>query len=267
MKKQIVSYNVAAWRWRVTKEPYIERLIRSCREIKDKAPHAFIIALQEIILGEKYLEIIEEEFPEYKVILPKAYDIHKNRKSAISIMLINTKGLKSYSLRTIEGLEDSARYNYVSIDSGFGSYRVLNINIPQTVFNNNSAKCYRESRISLRENFQKAILNEAMVYRDEKDIAFILLGDFNSTPKSPLIINLSNNPMQPMYDLTKESDKCKSTWINSEVGAESKIDYIFYSAGMMMSDLIKMHSTDVYCSTIKANMSDHALLIGNLDIA
>lgn len=266
MNKKILSYNVAAWRWRITDEKYEDRLRRSCRFIKQNAPQAFLIGLQEIIVGEKYLKVLQEEFPSYKIVFPKAYDLKKNRRSAISILMIDSEGVESYSLEELKGLEDSARYNYATVNANFGCYRVLNVNIPQTAFfNNNAALWYRESRNRMREMFKTVILEEAETYRSEKDINFILLGDTNSSPQDSFILSLANNYQQPMMETLRMNEKNKITWKNSQLKREGCIDHIFYSMGMMESDALKIHYTDVLEQTIQDKMSDHACIRGSFD--
>lgn len=261
--KIIVSYNIAAWRWRITNEKYEDRLKRSCQFIKNNAPQAFLIGLQEVIVGERYLKVLEDEFPKYEIVFPKGYNLIKNRNSAISILLINTEGVEGYSLRGLTGLEDSARYNYVAIKSNFGYYRVMNVNIPQTaLLNSGAALWYRERRKELKEKFKSAVLEEAERYKTEKDINFILLGDTNCSPDDNFIVSLANNYQQPMIEPVKEN---KITWNNSEVNSKECLDHIFYSMGMMASDAINIHYTDVLEQTICEEMSDHACIRGSFD--
>lgn len=265
-RKEIVSYNVAAWRWRISKEKYESRLKRNCDFIKRKAPQAFIIGLQEIILGPKYYKLLEEEFPEYKIVLPIGYDLDKNKKSAISILLINTEGVVSFSVRELSGLkEGSARYNFVTINTQFGCYRILHANIPQTTFLYNTAEWYKKSRIELKAEFKKVILEESTKYRNEKDINFVLVGDMNSTTDDGFIVALANNFNQPMFEPLIPENKNKATWRNSEFNGEGCLDHIYYSKGMIKSEGVRIHYTNILDDTIQEKLSDHTLLIGSFD--
>lgn len=268
-RKEIISYNAAAWRWRISKTKYENRLKRSCDFIKKNAPQAFIIGLQEIIVGPKYYKLLEEEFPEYKIVLPKGYDLEVNKKSAISILLIHAEGLESFSIGELPGLEEgAARYNLVTINTKFGCYRLLNVNIPQTAFfHNNAAEWYRKSRIILRDTFKKVILEESLNYRNEKEVNYILLGDMNSSPEDEFVIALANNFYQPMLEPLRPEDRNKTTWRNSELNSEGCLDHIYYSMGMMKSDGVKIHYTDILLDTIREEMSDHAVIRGSFDIS
>ena len=266
-RKEIVSYNIAAWRWRLSEEKYESRLTRNCEFIKKNAPQAFIIGLQEIIIGPKYYTLLKKHFPEYKIVLPIGYDLEKNKKSAISILLINTEGLESFSVRELSGLkEGSARYNFVTINTKFGCYRVLHVNIPQTMFlHNNTAEWYKKNRIKLKDDFKKVILEEATTYRDEKDVKFMLLGDMNSNTDDAFIVALANNYNQPIYEPLIPENKNKATWRNKVVNCEGCLDHIYYSMGMMKAEDVRIHYTNIIEESIQEELSDHTLLIGSFD--
>lgn len=89
-EKYVVSFNVAGWNWKLTKEPFGERLKRACRCIKSEASNAWLVGLSEVIPGTdgKYIDVIKQEFPNYVVVLPKAYT-SSNYRAAINILLIN----------------------------------------------------------------------------------------------------------------------------------------------------------------------------------
>ena len=101
---ELISLNVAGWNWRVSNEKWGDRLKRICEYIKNKMNNPLVIALQEVQLsGGKYLTVLEEQFPDYHIVLPQAY---KNQpRSVVSVLLINKNLCESYNVRTLEGLE------------------------------------------------------------------------------------------------------------------------------------------------------------------
>lgn len=262
--KYIVSFNLAGWGWKLTTESWGSRLGRGCQFIKDNAPDAWLINLQEVILGKnfKYLEIIKEHFPNYVVVLPQAYD--KNYKSAIAVTLINMEGYQHHSLRRLEGVEDSLRHVYVGFTTDYGYFRVINVHVP-TGGNTEKPKWYQRAREEYRKKYVQAILDEAAVYKNELDIQFILCGDMNATcAESPVREFVNPHSKSPMINAIIDSDRAKSTWINELNGGMKHLDYIFYSYGTLKSDILRIHPTRIVDDSIKLKLSDHAMLVGSI---
>ena len=130
MNRQIISYNMAGWNWRISTEKWEDRVRRSCEYIINKMSEPMVIGLQEVQLsGGKYLKVLEEYFPEYHIILPPAFN--GQPRSVISILLLRKDICDSYSVNVLDNLEDSLRYNYVTFNTSDGlCFRVLNTNIP-----------------------------------------------------------------------------------------------------------------------------------------
>ena len=261
---KIISLNVAGWNWKVTNENWVSRFTRICEHIKNNH-NPFIIALQEVQLsGGKYLSILEKNFPDYHIVLPKAYNVNKQPRSVISLLLINKALCESYNVRTLTGLENSLRYNFVHIDTTNDlCFRVLNTNVPHNCFGN-AAEWYRNERKALRTLFINNIKELADTYRLESDLKLIVLGDFNSTPNSEFIKLLAYTHDRPMIDAVKEDDKYTTTWKNSSNTGQNRLDYILYSTGMLCDTGVRAKFTCIDENTIHQNLSDHALLVGGL---
>lgn len=260
--KEIVSFNVAAWRWRSTNEPYQNRLARCFDFIRRNAPDAFLIGLQEMIVGEKYYTLLQEKFPEYKIILPRGYSLSKNKCSAINVLLIRSADLKGdCPAGNLEGLEEIAfLYNYVTISTEFGCYRVVNLKVPQTVYNANKAPWYRERRKVLKKEFMDELVKMARAYSNEPDVRLMILGDFNCAADD---LNF-----QYMQNFMLDAEKTrKATWRNTESGCEQCLDHILFSTGLMAADDVKgVCYTEVLDKTIDEGMSDHAMLKGSFRV-
>ena len=268
LAKEIVSLNVAAWKWRLSDEPYYTRLTRICHLIKRKTWYPFVIALQEVILGDKYLALLQEEFPGYEIVVPKAYDASKHRRSAVCCTLLNKRDLISYSHNTLDGVEHgSGRYVYLTITSDHGCYRVLNVHVPQVAaFHDNAPKVYIESRYALKAAFESAIQQEADTFHRDPDVRLIVVGDLNATPDSDFVRCLAHTPKhrfvikEPTVNLLKEEDLNTPTWVNEQLGCSKHIDYVVYSIGMWTA--CGLARTEVIDDTIKSKISDHAMLCG-----
>lgn len=263
---EIISLNVAGWNWRMSNEKWGDRLKRICEYIRNKMNNPLVIALQEVQLsGGKYLTVLEEQFPDYHIVLPKAY---KNQpRSVISVLLISKNLCKSYDVRTLEGLEDSLRYNFIHINTHIEGlcFRILNTNVPHNCLNN-AAKWYRAERKALRALFIENIKNLANTYRSEKDLKLIVLGDFNTLPDDRFIETLVYTYDRPMIDTVKEHDKKTATWRNFATRTKSRLDYIFYSTGMLCNTGVSTKFTMVDDSTILNELSDHAILVGGISV-
>lgn len=263
---EIISLNVAGWNWRMSNEKWGDRLKRICEYIRNKMNNPLVIALQEVQLsGGKYLMVLEEQFPDYYIVLPKAY---KNQpRSVISVLLISKKLCKSYDVRTLEGLEDSLRYNFIHINTHIEGlcFRILNTNIPHNCLNN-AAKWYRAERKALRTLFIENIKNLANTYRSEKDLKLIVLGDFNTLPDDRFIETLAYAYDRPMIDTVKDHDKKTATWRNFATRTKSRLDYIFYSTGMLCNTGVSAKFTMVDDTTILNELSDHAILVGGISV-
>ena len=261
---KLISLNVAGWNWRITNEKWRDRLIRICEYIRKRMDNPLVVALQEVQLsGGRYLKVLEEQFPNYYIVLPQAY---KNQpRSVISVLLINKELCESYSIRTLDGLEDSCRYNYVQINTHIEGlcFRILNINIPHNCLDN-AAEWYRREREVLRDLFISRIKELACIYHSESDVKFIILGDFNTLPEDEFIDSLVYSYDRPMLDAVKKHEQNISTWKNPVTQMQSRLDYIFYSNGMLSNTGLSAKVTEIDDSTIAQGLSDHAVLYGGL---
>lgn len=268
LAKEIVSLNVAAWKWRLSDEPYYTRLTRICNLIKRNTWHPFLIALQEVILGDKYIALLQEELPDYEIITPKSYDASKNRRSAVCCTLVNKRDLISYSHNTLDGVEHgSGRYVYLTITSNHGCYRVLNVHVPQVAaFHDNAPTVYIESRYSLKAAFESTIQQEANTFHKDPDVKFIVVGDLNATPDSDFVKNLAYSPKhpaiikEPLVDVISKDNISSPTWVNEQLGCANRIDYLLYSLGTWTT--CSLCRTELIDEPIKCRISDHAILRG-----
>lgn len=268
---EIISLNVAGWNWRTSNERWEKRLTRICDYIKSKMSNPLVIALQEVQLsGGKYLPILEKAFPDFYIVLPKGFN--NQPRSVMSVLLINKLLCESFSIRTLDNLEDNLRYNFVQINTHIEGvcFRVLNTNVPHNCFNENTAEWYKEERKELRSLFIDSITNLANRYRSEPDLKLIVLGDFNATPDTDFIESLAyTNINRSMIDAVKPYNKNVYTWKDYETKTKNRLDYIFYSTGMLCDTGVSAKFTLTDDTTIQQELSDHAILIGGikLDIA
>jgi len=266
MTKEIefFSLNMAGWKWTATEESWESRLNKECEYIKSKINNTLVIALQEVQLsGGKYLEIFEKHFPDYHIVLPKGYK--KEPRAVISMLLINKELCTSFSIATLEGIEDSLRYNFVTLSTTVENglcFRIINTNIPHKAFNENTAEWYKEERKDLRTLFINNIKKLAKTYRSEPDVKFMVMGDFNTTPEDEFIESLAYTYDRTMID--RVEDKNKITWKNQETLAKNRLDYILYSTGMLYNTYVKAEKTEIDDNTIAQKLSDHALIIGRI---
>lgn len=263
---ELVSLNVAGWRWCVTKAKWLDRFQSICFFIRKKMNNPLVIALQEVQLsGGKYLTVLEEQFPDYHIVLPQAY---KNQpRSVASVLLINKDLCESYNVRTLEGLEDSLRYNFVHINTHIEGlcFRILNMHVPHNCLEN-AAEWYREEREALRELFIENIKELANTYRSEPDLKLVVLGDFNTAPDDRFIESLAYAYDRPMIDAVKDHDKKTATWRDFSTRTKSRLDYILYSTGMLCNTGVSAKFTMVDDSTILNELSDHAILVGGISV-
>lgn len=264
----ITNHNQAGWAWQMTTEPYETRLERSLVKLREK--DSFITGIHELQLsGGKYIPTIRKFFPEsdYVLILPKAYN--NQPKSVVSLLLIKKEFCESYSIATLEGLEDSLRYNFVTVNTPIEGlcFRFLNANVPHQCFDENkTAEWYRKSRVELRKLFQNNIRELAMTYRSEPDLKFFMMVDMNTSPDDPFMKELAYSYDSPMLDAVKEEDRYIPTWNNN--GSNNRIDYILYSKGMISERSgASVRFTEVDDSSITENTSDHCILVGGITIA
>lgn len=263
-EKFIVSFNVAGFAWTQTKEKWEKRLKRACACIKEQAPDAWLIGLSEVIPGtnDKYLDIIKQEFPDYILVLPEAYQ--ENYRSAINVLLINKEGYHDHNIRTLDNLEDSLLYNYVAIDSDYGYYRVLNAHMPHTC-NADRPEWYQQKREELRAVFEQSISETCMSYRREPDMQFIYMADMNASPQDAFIQKLSGAVDPSLFNATRTGDRTIATWKNPEYTEnQNHLDYIFYSMGSMMAPVIDVYYNDIIDAPISEKISDHAIIRGRL---
>lgn len=264
---ELISLNMAGWAWKGSNERWEDRLKRTCEYIKNKMRNpALVIALQEFqAAGGKYVTVLEEEFPDYHIVLPQAY---KNQpRSVVSVLLINKKLCSSYNIRTLEGLENNLRYNFVHINTHIEGlcFRILNTNIPHNCLDN-AAEWYRREREELRALFINRVKELACTYRLESDVKLIILGDFNTLPDDEFVDSLVYSYDRPMVDAVKDHDKNTATWRNFATKTKSRLDYIFYSAGMLCDTGVSAKFTLVDKTTIIQELSDHALLVGGITL-
>lgn len=268
---ELISLNVAGWNWRISNEKWEARLSRICDYIRSKMSNPLVIALQEVQLsGGKYLRVLEKQFPNYHIVLPKGY---KNQpKSVISVLLINKDLCEAFSVGSLEGLHDSLGYNFVTISTHIEGlcFRILNTNIPHNCFNANTAEWYKKEREELRKLFVDCIKELASSYRSEPDVKLIILGDFNATPESDFITSIAyTHYNRPMVDAVRPENKNVMTWRSNETNSEGRLDYILYSLGMLCDTGVKAKFTQIDDHAIQQGLSDHCMLIGGilLDIA
>ena len=261
---ELISLNVAGWNWRISNEKWGDRLKRICEYIRNKMNNPLVIALQEVQLsGGKYLKVLEEQFPDYHIVLPQAY---KNQpRSIASVLLINKSLCESYNVRTLEGLEDSLRYNFVHINTHIEGlcFRILNTNVPHNCLEN-AAEWYRQEREELRAKFIRKMKDLANTYRSESDLKLIVLGDFNAVPDDTFIESLAYSYDRPMIDSVKNHDKNTATWRDFITKTKSRLDYILYSTGMLRNTGVSAKFTLVDETTIFQELSDHAILVGGI---
>lgn len=261
-EKFIVSFNLGGYAWKTTTETWQDRLERACMCIKDVAPDAWIIGLSEVVLGtnSKYIDVIRNAFPNYEVVLPKAFS--KDYKSAINVLLINREGYSGHTVMTLNQMNDSLLYNYVHIDSIYGCFRLLNVHMPHTC-NGNKAEWYQRKREELRSVFEHAVEDTCTTYSKEVDIQFIFMGDLNATPQDSFINKISGLVNPSIYNATQTEDRKKSTYHNSIYG-DSHIDYIFYSMGSMQGDVIEVYRNEILNIPIVNKISDHCIIRGKV---
>ena len=257
MEREIVSLNMAGWAWKITDEGWKQRMERTCEYIRKRVSDPMIIGLQEVQLsGGKSLETLEKWFPEYHIVLPAGYN--NQPKSAISIMLIRRNICESYSIDTLDDLENNLLYNYVTINTTDElCLRVLNVHIPHTCCEDNRSERFQQDRKELRAKLVGAVSKLA-----ESDINFIALGDFNTPPDDSFIENLDTFIDSPMLDPVLPKDKKKATWINGT--SKNRLDYILYSSGLICDTGVSAQITQIDDTTITDKMSDHAFLIGGI---
>ncbi len=262
VEKFVVSMNVAGYNWRITKEPFEERLKRACRCIKSEAPDAWLVGLSEVIPGTdgKYIDVIKQEFPNYVVVLPKAYEC--NYRSTINVLLISREGYHEHQTRTLNNLSDSLLYNYVGVTTDYGYFRILNVHMPN-ICNEGSPEWYQIERKALRAVFERSIYEECIAYKREEDMQFICMGDFNCVPESEFIQKLSG-PVEPvLFNATRPDERKKTTWRTPE-HMDSHLDYIFYSMGTMLAPVVDIYCNHIIDTPISGEISDHAIIRGKL---
>ncbi len=260
--KYIVSFNIAGYAWKLTKERWEDRLKRACDCIKEQAPDAWLIGLSEVIPGtnDKYIDVIKQEFPNYITVLPKAYQ--NDHRSAINILLINKEGYHKHIVWPLRNLEDNLLYNHVAIDCDYGYYCVLNAHIPHTN-NENRPDWYRCRRTELRSLFERSITDTCSAYRRDRDVQFIFMTDANASPEDVFIRRLSGAVNPVIFNATRTGDRGKPTWMNPEY-EPNHIDYIFYSMGSMMAPVIDVYYNEIIDAPIVKRISDHALIRGKI---
>lgn len=210
--------------------------------------------------GDKYINVIREEFPNYVVVLPKAYA--GNYRSAINVLLISREGYREYQTRTLNNLADSLLYNYVGVTTDYGYFRILNVHMPN-ICNEGSPEWYQIERKALRAVFERSIYEECIAYKREEDMQFICMGDFNCVPESEFIQKLSG-PVEPvLFNATRPDDRKKTTWRTPE-HMDSHLDYICYSMGTMLAPVIDIYCNDIIDTPISEKISDHALIRGRI---
>lgn len=266
---ELISLNVAGWNWRASNEKWCDRLERICKYIKNKMNNPLVIALQEVQLsGGKYLTVLEEQFPDYHVVLPKAYK--KQPRAVVSVLLINKDLCESYNVRVLEGLEDSLRYTFVHINTHIEGlcFRILNMHVPHNCLEN-AAEWYRADRETLGALFVESIKTLANTYKSESDLKLVVMGDLNTLPDDKFMESLAYAYNRPMIDAVKDHDKETATWRNNATRTKSRLDYILYSTGMLYNTGLCVKLTKVDDTTILNGLSDHAIIVGGivLDVA
>lgn len=250
-KFELLSLNLAGYGWHLTNENWGDRLTKLCKCIRKHSKQAAVIALQELQLGGgKYISILEEEFPEYTIVLPTAY--RKQPRSIVTATLIHKEFSTEYLPLEFEGLEGSLRHVYVQITTKNGEvFRIANVHVPRVV-DEDKAKWYRLSRQAFRTQYLKAIENTARVYKNEADLKFICMGDYNISNRSAYMADLAGYYMPCLLDVL-------------DAGVES-VDNILYSTGMMRSFGLSVSNTVVIDEPIVDKISDHSLILGTVFI-
>ena len=169
---------------------------------------------------------------------------------------------------TLEGLEDSLRYNFVTINTTIEGlcFRVLNVNVPHNTFDySKTAEWYRQSRVELRKLFLQRIKELSETYRSEPDLKFVITSDMNMSYEDPYIQKLAYSYDSPMLDAVKECDRTKITWNNRHLKGRNRIDYIMYSRAIISErGGLKAKYTVVDDTPITQKTSDHCYLVGGL---
>lgn len=267
-KLGLYSLNVAGYCWRITDARWEDRFRELCayiaRKIALTTTPTLAIGLQEVQLTKgRHLSILKEYFPDFHIVLPKAYNPDTSPRSVISVLLISKEMCDSYSINTLTGLEDNLRYNHVIVNLHSGlCFRLLNVNLPHLCFNNHTAAGYKASRLSQRKAYEESIYQLAKAHQKEQDVKLILFGDVNSTPKSDFMQTLVYSNYMPSFMDALEYESTY-TWKNELVHAESRLDYILYSLGMLNDTGISV-KTLIDSTTISQRLSDHAMLFGEL---
>lgn len=239
-----------------------EPVKKICKYIKNNASNPLVIGLQEVQLtGGKYLTILKKEFPQYHIVLPYAYE--NQPRSVVCILLINKSLCTSYNVMTLDKLEESLRYNYVQVKTPTGPFKILNIHLPQTTFNNHMAPWYIKSRFRLRTAMENALLNFATLHRTEPAI---IMGDLNACPTSALYETLATTPIdRPFFDSILPKDSQVASWCDRHLNA-GRIDYIMYSWYMVdQNSPYVCRPGKIIQDTISDKLSDHALIVASIE--
>lgn len=98
--KLIVTFNLNGWLPVRRDITFAEKLKKASQEIAFSDQQPIIIMLQEMIGGRerKCIDLLEEYFEDYKVILPAGFDYHRHSRSILSVTLIRKDVLGSYKL-------------------------------------------------------------------------------------------------------------------------------------------------------------------------
>lgn len=261
-EKFIVSFNLAGWAWDSTGEAWGSRLVRACQMIKEEAPNAWLIGLSEVIPGtnNQYIATIQKHFPDYLIVFPEGYQ--ENYRSAINILLINKEGYRRHNVRTLDQLEDSLLYNYVTLVTEYGWYRILSVHMPHTC-NADKPEAYQQKRKALRKYFEEAVVLECEKYRNEPDIQFIFMGDLNAGPEDAYIRKLTNPCNPVLFNAIPVQERKKPTW-KKQGCTPAHLDYIFYSIGSLTGDVIDVCDNDIIMTPIENQISDHAMILGRV---
>lgn len=264
MNKIHYFWNLAGYNWKRTCESWNTRLDRAIDYLRQDDP--WVIGLAEFIPGKNnhWITYLQNKFPDYLIILPHAYN--NNFRSAITLLLIRKKGVRSYTIRTLDGsgLDKSLLYVYISLDTDFGFFRILCAHFPNTS-NKDRPQWFQKERDILRNSFENAVAEISSFYIKEPDIQFIMLADMNASPESSYIRMLSGYDESPLFNATRSGERHIPTWNNPDI-SNNHLDYIFYGKGSLYSNVIDPYYNDIIVEPMNTliPISDHALIKGSI---
>lgn len=173
--KLIVTFNLNGWLPVRRDITFAEKLKKASQEIAFSDQQPIIIMLQEMIGGRdrKYIDLLEEYFKDYKVILPAGFDYHRHSRSIFSVTLIRKDVLGSYKLFQLDEQLPSRTCCVVAEIDGVKTY-IINAYVVQIQNFRNQASWYIQERRHLQAR-QWRLLHEFL--HENRESTVILGGD------------------------------------------------------------------------------------------